>query len=403
MKKKSFLCILLAGSLLAGCQNVKQVESNRENDTQAGTSNVGDYRETEQDQEVNGRTQEETEQETQEVSLVMVGDVLLHTPVAESGRKEDGSYEFHQLFEHVDAIRQADIAIANQEVIIGGEELGITGYPCFNAPYELGDALSDAGFDIILHATNHALDKGRSGLVNCLDYWKTQHPDMTVLGIHDSQESQNDICIYEKNGIRIAFLNYTYGTNGIALPADMPYGIDYLEEDKVISDLQQAEEQADFTVVCPHWGTEYELAPTEEQKYWAEIFAENGADLVIGTHPHVIEPVEWYGEAQKMLVYYSLGNFVNWTSDSGSGIANRMVGGMAEVTLAREEDGQVRIQDYDVEPLVSDLKEGVGGVTVYPLSDYTEEMAEQNEIRKQDPDFSLQYCKDLCEHVWNKQ
>ena len=80
-----------------------------------------------------------------------------------------------------------------------------------------------------------------------------------------------------------------------------------------------------------------------------------------------------------------------------------MVGGMAEVTLAREEDGQVRIQDYDVEPLVSDLKEGVGGVTVYPLSDYTEEMAEQNEIRKQDPDFSLQYCKDLCEQVWNKQ
>ena len=101
MKKKSFLCILLAGSLLAGCQNVKQVESNRENDTQEGTSNVEDYRETEQ--EVNECTQEETEQETQEVSLVMVGDVLLHTPVAESGRKEDGSYEFHQLFEHVDA------------------------------------------------------------------------------------------------------------------------------------------------------------------------------------------------------------------------------------------------------------------------------------------------------------
>ena len=301
------------------------------------------------------------------------------------------------------AIKDADIALVNQEVIIGGEELGITGYPSFNAPYALGDALVNAGFDVILHATNHALDKGKNGLINCMNFWKTNYPQETVLGIHNSREEQDQICVYEKNGMKIAILNYTYGTNGISLPADMPYGVDLLKEDKVISDLKQAEELADFTVVCPHWGTEYEHGITDEQKYWTRIFAENGADLVIGTHPHVIEPVEWYGDendGKEMLVYYSLGNFVNWTSDSGAGISDRMVGGLAEVTLTRGEDGTVKISGYGVEPVISHVESGYQGVTAYPLHEYTEELAEKNEIRSQDAAFSLDYCKQLCNEIW---
>lgn len=333
-----------------------------------------------------------------EVTLVMVGDVLLHTPVAESGRTEEGGYDFTEVFANVkEEIAGADLALVNQEVIIGGTELGISGYPAFNAPYELGDALVDTGFDVILHATNHTLDKGKRGVLNCLAFWEESYPEEAVLGIHKTEEDSEEIYVYEQEGIRIAILNYTYGTNGIALPQDMPFAVDLLEEERVVRDLQAAEELADFTIVCPHWGTEYTLTQTKEQERWAELFAENGADLVIGTHPHVIEPVEW---VEDTLVYYSLGNFVNWTSGTGEGVANRMVGGMAQVTIGRKEDGEVCIVDWGVEPLVCHVEQGFGGVTVYPLKEYNAELSERNEIVKQDSDFSLDYCLELVERVF---
>lgn len=333
---------------------------------------------------------------------MMAGDILLHTPVADSGKREDGSYDFSAVFaEMKEEIASADLALVNQEVILGGEELGISGYPAFNAPYELGDALAEAGFDVVLHATNHALDKGKRGIVNCLAFWQEQYPDMAVLGIHESLESQEEIYVYEQDGIRLAILNYTYGTNGIALPQDMPYAVDLLDRDRVAADLQRAQELADFVIVCPHWGTEYVLEATAEQEEWAVFFAENGADLILGTHPHVIEPVEWVaGEDGGTLVYYSMGNFVNWTSGTGEGVANRMVGGMAHVTVGLDEAGEAAITAYGVEPLVCHVEQGYGGVTVYPLDQYTEELAKRNEIVSQDSHFSLAYCRNLVEKVF---
>lgn len=344
----------------------------------------------------------EPETVPESVTLVMVGDILLHTPVEESALREDGSYDFKAVFANLrEEIQAADIAIVNQEVILGGRELGISGYPAFNAPYEAGDALSDAGFDIVCHATNHALDKGRRGIVNCLNFWQENHPDMAVLGIYDSEEAQNAVYVCEENGIRIAVLNYTYGTNGIALPEDMPYAVNLLDREQVERDLRNAEEMADFTIVCPHWGTEYALDVSAEQEKWTQIFLEGGADLVLGTHPHVIEPVEWVRDEEQdleMLVYYSLGNFVNWTSGTGEGVANRMLGAMAQVRLERGEDGKVRIADHEALPVVCHVEEGTDGVTVYALSDYTEELASRNAIVLQDPTFSLEYCRELC-HV----
>ena len=352
-----------------------------------------------------------------EITLVMVGDILLHTPVAESGLREDGSYDFSAVFAQMkEEIQAADLALVNQEVILGGAQLGVSGYPAFNAPYELGDALVDAGFDVILHATNHALDKGKKGIQNCLSFWQENYPDTAVLGIHDSQEAQEEIYVYEKQGIRIAILNYTYGTNGIPLPGDMPYAVDLLDRERVADDLRRAGELADFVVVCPHWGTEYTLSATREQEDWAALFAENGADLILGTHPHVIEPVGWVnggtapdGESGQeaiapggTLVYYSLGNFVNWTSGTGAGVANRMVGGMARVTIGLDDAGEAVIKAYDVEPLVCHVEQGFGGVTVYPLEEYTENKAEQNEIVKQDSSFSLEYCRQLVRDVFGQ-
>jgi poly-gamma-glutamate synthesis protein (capsule biosynthesis protein) len=345
------------------------------------------------------------------VSVVMVGDILLHTPVEEAAQDLDGNYNFDFVFSQTkDSITAADLAIVNQEVIIGGKELGVSGYPAFNAPYEIGDALSGAGFDVVCHATNHALDKGKRGIVNTLDYWQSAHPEMTVVGINGSPEQKDAVDIVEKNGIRIAILNYTYGTNGISAPSDMPYAVDMLDEDKVKRDLEYAEANADFTIVCPHWGTEYNLGVDGSQKKWTEVFRAGGADLVIGTHPHVIEPVEFIEDdvpghsnnhgGGDMLVYYSLGNFVNWTSGTGPGTTNRMVGGMAQITLAKDPSGEVRIADSGIKALVCHVTHGRGGVAVYPLSDYTDELAASNAIREQDSSFARQQCVDLCNAVW---
>lgn len=339
------------------------------------------------------------------IQIVMVGDMLMHGRVMESGLKEDGTYNFDHLFVNIkDTIENADLALVNQETILGGTELGLSGYPAFNSPYELGDSLVDAGFDVILHATNHTLDKGKTGVQNCMNFWDTNYPDIAYLGINKSQEEQDtDIYIYEQEGIRIAILNYTYGTNGIPTPSDMPYIVNYLDEDKIIQDLKFAEENSDFTIVCPHWGTEYVLSATDSQKKWATIFMENGADLVIGTHPHVIEPMEMMTDenGNEMLVYYSIGNFVNGTSGTGEGTTNRMVGGIADITISLDENDEAYIEKYDVIPIVCHIDEKTE-YTVYYLSDYTEELAKENHIVSQDPSFSLEECNNLIESVWSK-
>lgn len=423
MKKRWILGIIISISLLLeGCsagnentdiplQELQSEEAGRESVSEdAGTTDT----ETESAYIVNGKSQtidntvddNADDYAPPEINIVMVGDILLHTPVAESGMQEDGGYNFDAVFENVkDEITAADLAIVNQEVIIGGEELGITGYPSFNAPYELGDALVDAGFDVVLHATNHALDKGSKGIKNCLNFWESSYPDIAVLGINENQEEPgSNIYVYEQDGISVAILNYTYGTNGIPMPTDMPFAVNLLDEKKVTEDLKRSEELADFIIICPHWGTEYRLMPSAEQERWTNIFLENGADLVIGTHPHVIEPIEWVDDdnGNEMLVYYSLGNFVNWTSSSGKGVANRMVGAMAEVTICKNEDGEVYISDYGVEPLVCHLSEGTNGVTTYFLSDYSQQLASENMIIRQDSEFSIEYCENLCDEVWGE-
>lgn len=333
------------------------------------------------------------------VSLVMVGDILAHEGVYNSGKYPDGTYNYDHLFKNIlDESLASDIAIANQEVILGGTELGLSAYPLFNSPTQIGDSLVRAGFNVICHASNHTLDKGRRGLDNALSFWKTSHPDITVLGVHDSQESydNNSVQILNRNNIKIALMNYTYGTNGIPLPE--PYSINLLDEEKVLKDLAYARENADFIVVCPHWGTEYTHTPTESQLSWARLFNENGADLVIGTHPHVIQPVEMLtGEnGHSTLVYYSLGNFV-----SNQDKLATMLGAMAKVEISNE-GGQAHISNYSVIPLVNHMLWGKGQITTYKLSDYTPELAAQNKIHSYEKGFSVDYLKSLSEQVFKE-
>ncbi len=360
------------------------------------------FNETEETTEAATETTTEATTETTtsftEINLMMVGDMLAHEGVYGSGRQDDGSYNFDHLFTHIkEDIQNADMAIVNQEVILGGTELGLSAYPMFNSPTELGDSIAAAGFNIVLHATNHTLDKSAQGVDNTISFWKTKHPDVAFLGIHDTQEDYDERSVYyfEKQGLRVAVMNYTYGTNGIPLPSGREYIINLLDEEKIKSDMAKAREYADFLVVCPHWGTEYVTSATESEKQWAQFFSDNGADLVIGTHPHVIQQVETITGANgnSTLVFYSLGNFV---SNQDTNLT--MLGAMAKVTISNE-GGTAHIKDYEAVPLVTHMLFGKGLITTYKLADYTPELADENKIHLYDSGFTIDWLKETSRSV----
>ena len=338
------------------------------------------------------------------VTLVMVGDMLMHMPVNRSGLKSDGDIDFSHLFMYTKKmISDADIAIVNQEVILGGKELGISGYPMFNTYYEVGDALVNAGFDVVLHATNHAMDRGKEGLLNCINYWENEHPDIAYLGIQDSQQERDSIYVIEKNGIKISILNYTYGLNGLPLPEGMPYAVNLMDKEQMAMDISKAKEVSDFVVVCPHWGTEYVLKASSYQKDYAQFFLENGVDLVIGTHPHVIEPVEMLkdDEGNEMLVYYSLGNYVNSTASEEPDIGERMLGAMAEITVIKDDKGEVIIDSYAAHPLVTYVSGNKKTISVFPMDMFNDNLAQKSFTQKLDTDFGKSYLEEIWESVMN--
>lgn len=314
---------------------------------------------------------------TTKVTLAAVGDDLIHSQIYKSAKKSNGSYNFDQLFLNLkDEIASPDIAVINQETVLGGASLGYSGYPRFNSPTEVGDAVVKAGFDVVLHATNHAMDKGEKGMQNTIDFWK-KYPEITVLGANESQDEADTIPVVDVNGIRIAMLNYTYGLNGLSLPSGRTYMVNLLDEQRVRSDVAKAKEVSDFVIVFPHWGTEYVYKPVESQKEWTQIFLETGVDLVIGTHPHVLESVEWIEreDGHRMLVYYSLGNFVSSQSE-----VPRMLGGMANVTIEKTGEEKAVIADASITQLVTHITKGSKEFTVYKLSEYTDSLAAKHRL-----------------------
>jgi poly-gamma-glutamate synthesis protein (capsule biosynthesis protein) len=315
-----------------------------------------------------------TPKEASQVTLLAVGDNLIHIQVVESGKKEDGTYNYDHLYANLkDEISAADIAIINQETILGGTDFAYSGYPNFNSPTEIGDAIVNAGFDVVLHATNHTMDKGLKGVMNTFNFWK-QYPQIAIVGINETEEERDQITLIEKNGIKLALLNYTYSLNGYSLPEDKPYLVNMLDQEQMSEDIKKAEEIADFTIVFPHWGTEYVYKATKTQIALTEFFYELGVDLVIGTHPHVIEPVEWIETENdhRMLVYYSLGNFMSYQKE-----APRMLGGISNITITKDDSGTY-ISDSSITPIVTHYENGLSdyNYTIYKLSDYTDALAQ---------------------------
>lgn len=328
-----------------------------------------------------------------DVTVLMVGDILVHPSVWQSGERSDGTRSYDHLFANVaDDVAAADIAMLDQETLLGGDALGLSGYPVFNGPQEIGDAEVAAGFDVMLHANNHALDKGTAGIEAELAFWRERHPDAVVTGMADSEEAAASVPVLERAGHRIAILNYTTSTNGIPLPE--PWSVRMIDEATIAADVEAARAAgAEAIVACPHWGTEYAAGPDADQLRWAQVLADAGADVIIGNHPHVMQPFEVIqaSDGRDVPLMWSTGNFV-----SGQDRKDSMVGSIARATLSFSADG-VRVSEFRVTPLVTN-KAGATGLTTYRLADYTEELAAGNGIRSNAgcADFTRQWCVDFC-------
>lgn len=337
-----------------------------------------------------------------DINLMMVGDNLMHMGIVTTGKQEDGSYNYDFLFEGIeDFLAEAEVKMINQETILGGNQLGFSGYPHFNSPTEVGDAIVDAGFNVVLHSSNHTADKGLKGILNCVDFWQ-QYPEVLVAGITGEEIQTEDVTegasskipMLEIEGVSFAVLNYAYAPNMGSFPKEyeghMDMLCDYDEKSRLIDfttlreevlvEIAEADKLADFVVVCPHWGTEYTTTPSGYQEKFARQMTEAGADIIIGTHPHVVQPMEWVeaDNGNKALCYYSLGNYVSTQKQ-----ALCMLEAMAWVTIHVDEEGpSIDVENTGVLPMVCHYNAmPVRLERVYLLEDYTEEQAASHGIK----------------------
>jgi poly-gamma-glutamate synthesis protein (capsule biosynthesis protein) len=327
------------------------------------------------------------------LSLVAAGDNLFHSVMLRPDPKT-GAYDFTACYSEIKPlIEPADIAFINQETLLGGEAYGFSGYPLFNTPQELGEALRVTGFDVVNHATNHIMDKGEKAVFSTMDYWDTVS-GVRYLGIHRSQEDRDvKKVIVEKNGIKIGFLAYTYGTNGLAVPQDKPYLVSLINESVMESEIKALRPLCDFLIVSMHWGVEYQHEVSGEQKRLSRFLADNQVDLIIGHHPHVLEPYEFLDRpgGQKTLCFYSLGNFI-----SAQSTAPTQLGGIAFVRIKREGE-ETAIEEAGIIPTVNHYEGDYTGFKVYPLYAYTGELAEKHLLRLRGADITIPWLQELAE------
>lgn len=371
-KKKKNLWVLapvaLALAVFIGLAVSGNITKNSDLESPTATTEVSVVNEEE-------TTKGSTEVVNSKVTLIAVGDNLIHNTLIAAGEQEDGSLDYTSLYANIKPdIEKADIAVIDQETILGGDSFEYTGYPLFNSPWEIGDAAIDAGFDIFNCATNHTMDMGWAGIEKELEYFSDKK-NVVALGINADEREYNTITYYEKNSITFALLNYTYGTNGISLPEDKPWCVNLLDEEKVTADIKEAREHADVVIVFPHWGTENSHEVSDYQREYTQLFSDLGVDIVIGCHPHVLQPVEWVTNettGKKMIVYYSLGNFISHQIE-----LDQLCGGMAQLTIEKHGD-DIEISSAKLVPIVCHYNRGDNDkfeFDVYKLSDYTDELA----------------------------
>ncbi len=303
--------------------------------------------------------------EEPKAEIVFAGDAMQHQAQIDAARRDGGVYDYSECFSAVEAyIDAADYAVVNLETPLGGKPY--SGYPCFSAPDSYLDALADAGFDMMLTANNHTLDKRDKGLlrtIECLDDRGVDH-----IGTYRNRQERDSVLplLRDINGFRVAFLNYTYGTNGIKLTTRAK--VDYIDRTLMKSDISAARSAgAEIVAVCIHWGNEYELLPASSQRVLADFLVDEGVDMIIGSHPHVIQPMEMRHNVQgrNVLLVYSLGNFI-----SNMKTRDTRGGAMVKVVLRRDADGRAIVDKADYRLVFTVPPVAGGNFRLVPVEKY---------------------------------
>ena len=304
------------------------------------------------------------------INMAVIGDIMCHTTnFYDAYNKETDTYDFSKVFVDIkDYIQSADISIGNLETTFAGEDIGYTGYPTFNTPEELAQNLTDLGLDVVSTANNHSLDKRYNGLVSTLD--ELDRVGLSHTGTYRSKEEQDTILTKDVNGIKFAFLSFTYGTNGIPVPKGKEFCVNLIDEELILDQISKAKAlNSDIICVNMHWGDEYKLKQNSTQEKLADLLFKNGVDIILGSHPHVLEPMEKRtitledGTTKDGFVIYSLGNFM-----SGQVIENTRDSIILNLQITKHSDNKITIDSYDYIPTYM-LDKGNGSSDRYRILD----------------------------------
>ena len=327
------------------------------------------------------------------LTIVAAGDNLYSAVMVRAG--EEGNYG--SAYDEIrPLIEKADIAFINQETLLAGAEFGFSGYPSFNSPCGLGRAISAAGFNVVNQATNHIMDKGEKAVFATMNFWDSI-PGVTVLGIHRSEEQRRLPALVEKNNIKVGFLGYTYGTNNKPVPADKPYLVSLINTETMAEEIDALRPLCDFLVVSMHWGEEYQSRYDEKQKELAAFLAQHRVDLVIGHHPHVIQPVENIArpDGGTMLCYYSLGNLISSQAQNPA-----LLGALAYIRIEKlparpGEAACISVREAGAIPLVTHYEKNFTGFKVYPLYAYSGALLEKHWKNREKKELTMDYLTNL--------
>ncbi len=339
------------------------------------------------------------------VTLTAVGDNLIHRPIYQQANERAGGtgYDFAYAYRNVaDKIASSDLAIYNQETIIAPDQEP-SSYPRFNSPKELGDHMVNIGFDVASLANNHSYDMWESGLKSCLEYWSTK--DILTTGAYIDENALEQVSMVEVQGIKFGFVAFTDPDNGLALPQDSKLTVLQQENFELIErKVRQADAECDVVIVLPHWGLEYTTKYTDTQKLIAQKLADCGADLIIGSHSHCIQPIEVITSAdgREVPVCYSLGNFI-----SGQTERLRTVGGLVDITLTYDFETQsFTFDDIDFEPVITHYVGGCKEICNYLYRDYSAELAANHgvvTVSEEGKRLSLEYIENLVTSTIDEQ
>ena len=278
----------------------------------------------------NNKNKPETKDEVYKLKLLATGDGLIHSVIYRNYYK-NGVYDFTDAVKYVkDIVKDYDIAYYNQETPTGDDSIAYSGYPMFYTPSAYVDAMQDVGFNTVSLASNHSLDKGEKGVLNTIKYFKTT--DMLYNGMNDSEEMRNNFTIKEKNNITYTMLSYTTKTNGLSTPKGKEYLLNIYDKEQVKKDIEAVRDKVDVLIVAMHWGIEYINMPNDEEKEIAEYLSSLGVDIIIGNHPHILQPITKIGDT---IVMYSLGNFISNQFGGTNGDWNKLIGFMATLDITK--------------------------------------------------------------------